>query len=242
MMNKLAAKNLVHRYDGQTAVAGLDLDLCVGQAVALVGPNGAGKSTTLEILSGCLAPDEGSVSVNGENLYGPSRDVRRAIGYLPDRPPIYPELRVLDYLMFCATLRGVAKAKRREACDRALQRCGLAGQEQRVIGHLSRGYQQRLGIAQAIVHEPTIILLDEPTVALDPLQLQEVRTLICSLREHHAVLLSTHMLSEATACCNQVVIMLGGRLLHREELTPQDTGLEQRFLSIIAAAQQAPSP
>jgi len=208
----LYAKGLTRYHGRNLAVEGLNLHVDKGQILGLLGPNGAGKSTTLALLSGNLAPHAGTVLLQGQDLYQQPRILRRQLGYLPDRPPLYPELYVDEYLCYCADLHAMSANRRKEACAQVKQACGLEKHGRSLIGTLSRGYQQRLGIAQALLHDPPLIILDEPTVALDPIQLHEIRHLIHGLAARHAVIFSTHLLSEAQAICSHVAIINRGCL------------------------------
>ena len=209
----IKASGLSRRYGGTLAVENISLELRAGDVLGLLGPNGAGKSTTLRMLAGCLAPSTGAVEINGVSLADEPKLAKTALGYLPERPPIYPELTVDEYLRYCARLHGVPAAERERALASAKQDCGLADTGRRLIGNLSKGYQQRVGLAQAIIHRPPVIILDEPTVGLDPIQIREIRKLIADLAKQHSVILSSHILSEIQATCSRVVIINRGRLL-----------------------------
>lgn len=214
----LQATNLHRYYATAHAVQGVSLELRQGEILGLLGPNGAGKSTTMQMLAGVLAPSAGSIVVNGHDLLADASAAKRQIGYLPELPPLYPELSVDEYLHYAAQLRRIKKSAVREAVDAAKQRCGLKDAGKRLIGNLSKGYQQRVGIAQAIVHQPAVIILDEPTVGLDPIQIREIRQLIRELGEQHGVILSTHILPEVQAVCNRVQIIHNGKLVFSENM------------------------
>jgi len=210
----LARATDIHRFYGaHHALRGLSLEVRQGEVLGLLGPNGAGKSTTMRILAGTLAPSLGSVEICGVDLLEHASEAKRNIGYLPESPPLYDELSVDEYLAYAARLRGVTRARLRAALDAAKVRCGLGDVGHRLLGNLSKGYRQRVGIAQAIVHGPALIILDEPTVGLDPNQIREIRSLVGELGESHAVVLSTHLLAEVQAVCNRVQIIGDGRLL-----------------------------
>jgi ABC-2 type transport system ATP-binding protein len=201
------------RYFGEfCAVRDLAFNLNRGEILGLLGPNGAGKSTTLRMLSGALAPSAGDIWLSGVNLRDHPRQAKKNLGYLPETPPLYPELTVDEYLGYCARLRGLAAPKCAVALQKVKGRCGLADHGGRLIGNLSKGYRQRAGIAQAIIHEPGAIILDEPTSGLDPNQIFEFRGLIRELGKHHGIILSTHILQEVKAVCDRVYIMNEGRL------------------------------
>ncbi|MEX0899301.1 MAG: ABC transporter ATP-binding protein [Gammaproteobacteria bacterium] len=225
----------LHRYYGDfCAVRDLAFDLRRGEVLGLLGPNGAGKTTTMNLLAGTLAPSTGSVRLCGHDLLDDPRAAKAAIGYLPERPPLYPDLTVDEYLDYAAGLRAVPRATRSSARDAAKTQCGLADYGRRLIGNLSKGYQQRVGIAQALVHNPSVIILDEPTVGLDPNQIREIRGLIIDLGRDRGVILSTHILPEVLATCTSVKILHRGCLVHEQrvdELTaPGAHTLEQIFI------------
>ena len=224
----------LHRYYGDfCAVRDLAFDLRRGEVLGLLGPNGAGKTTTMNLLAGTLAPNAGAIRIDGHDLFEAPRAAKSAIGYLPELPPLYPDLTVDEYLEFAAGLRGIPRAARRSARDAAKARCGLGEYGRRLIGNLSKGYQQRVGIAQAIVHEPSVIILDEPTVGLDPNQIREIRSLIIELGRDRGVILSTHILPEVLATCTDVKIMHRGALVHEQSVgelnAPGARTLEQIF-------------
>lgn len=197
----------------------LSLDLHRGEVLGLLGVNGAGKSTTLRMISGTLAPSAGQVQVNGRDLQEHAHAARREIGYLPENPPLHDSLQVGEYLQFCARLHGLKGTAVTTAVERVLEACELGDMRRRVIGLLSKGYRQRVGLAQAIVHEPDLIILDEPASGLDPLQTIRLRELIARLAGDHAVILSTHVLADVTACCDRVAILHEGRLRHVAKLS-----------------------
>lgn len=218
---------------GRVAVNAVSFDLARGKVLGLLGINGAGKSTTLRMIAGVLAPDQGRVLLNGVDLYEHPERGRRGIGYLPERAPLHAELTVTEFLVFCARLHGLSRRAAAAAVRRVVERCDLGDVQRRVIGHLSKGFQQRVGIAQALVHEPDLVVLDEPASGLDPVQSLRMRDLIRALRADHAVLLSTHQLAEAEACCDHIAILHRGVLRHLGDVTSGETArLEQRFLRI----------
>ena len=214
----VSVKSVYRRYGTLEAVRGVSFELEPGEVLGLLGPNGAGKTTTMQMLCGVLAPTAGEILIDGEDhLVSPLR-TKRKIGYLPEHPPLYPELSVDEYLRFCARLRGVARGDAARAVDTAKSRCGLVDVGERLIGNLSKGFRQRVGIAQAIVHSPSVVVLDEPTVGLDPIQIREIRSLIRELGADHAVILSTHVLAEVQAVCDRVQILNQGRVVLDERL------------------------
>jgi ABC-2 type transport system ATP-binding protein len=214
----LTAEKLDKDYEGTPVVTDYSLTLQRGEILGLLGPNGAGKSTTLRMLSGTLAPTAGQVFINGTDLLEHPRQAKQKLGYLPDIPPLYPDLTIREYLEFCARLRGISKKATPQAIDTALQRCSLDDVASRLIAQMSMGYRQRIGIAQAIIHEPDVIILDEPTVGLDPAQITSIRELIRTLATDHAVLLSSHILSEVETVCTRVQIINQGKIVHEQAL------------------------
>ena len=209
----LALECAGRRLAGRDIVAGLDLALERG-VLGLLGVNGAGKTTTLRMAAGVLAPTSGRVRLDGRDLYEEPEHARRRIGYLPETPPLHDELNAQEYLGHCARLHGVERRAVAAAVARAIERCGLGEVRRRLLGALSKGYRQRVGIAQAIVHEPALIVLDEPASGLDPVQAVNLRELARSLGRDHAVVLSTHVLPDVAACCDRVAILHRGRLRH----------------------------
>jgi len=209
----IAVTNLTKRYAGRTAVAGISFTVARGEIVGLLGPNGAGKSTTMRILSCFMPATSGTVRVAGFDVFHQSDEVRRRIGYMPENNPLYPEMRVREYLKFRARLKGLNRRRSRERVTTVMEQCGLTEVGRRIIGQLSKGYKQRVGLADALVHEPELIILDEPTIGLDPNQIRAVRQLIKSLAQKHTVLISTHILQEAEMTCNRMLIMGDGKIL-----------------------------
>jgi ABC-2 type transport system ATP-binding protein len=209
----ICARGLSRSFGKHVAVKPLDLDVKRGEVVGLLGPNGAGKSTTMQMLTGNLAPGSGEILICGIDLLESPRQAKARIGYLPETPPLYRELNVREYLDLVAKLHRVPKTHRAEAVTGAMARCGLADVGRKLIGTLSKGYQQRVGIAQAIVHEPDVVILDEPTVGLDPNQILDIRRLIRELGERHSVILSTHILPEVESVCDRVQIMHHGEIV-----------------------------
>ncbi len=240
MSQALIKSSHLHRFYGNIhAVQDISLELQQGEILGLLGPNGAGKSTTMQMLSGVLAPSAGSISINGFDLLDNPRQAKNQLGYLPEIPPLYPELTVDEYLHYAARLRRIAKTEIKSAIDLAKQRCGLIKVGQRLIANLSKGYQQRVGIAQAIIHQPAVVILDEPTVGLDPIQIREIRQLIRELGEQHGVILSTHILPEVQAVCNRVQIINNGKLVFNERMDNIDN--KQQQASISVAFKQPPT-
>jgi ABC-2 type transport system ATP-binding protein len=228
----ISAHNLSRDFARHTAVRGVSLELNRGDVLGFLGPNGAGKSTTMRMLTGNLAPDSGSVQICGVDLLENPLEAKRHIGYLPETPPLYRDLTVDEYLQFAARLHGVGKASLRAALNDVKQQCELGDTGKRLIGVLSKGYQQRVAIAQAIIHRPDVIIMDEPTVGLDPNQIQKIRELIRELGKTHAIILSSHILSEVESICNRVQIMHQGNMVldaRLDVLRQQGINLENIF-------------
>jgi len=231
MMNEvlLAARGLTRWFGRRQALHGIDLDLRRGEVLGFLGLNGAGKSTTMQILCGALAPHAGTVEICGHALSTAPRAAKRLLGYLPEEPPLYADMLVDEYLATAAHLRLVPPGHIADAVQRARALCGLGDVGGRLIAHLSKGYQQRVGIAQAIVHSPPVLLLDEPTSGLDPLQIRDVRELIRTLGRDCAIILSTHILPEAQALAQRIVILHEGRIVH-DQAQSTLRGLRVRFV------------
>jgi len=225
-------QQITKRYGQHTAIDRVTFSVAKGEVLAFLGPNGAGKTTTMRILTCFMPPTEGRASVAGYDCLEQSMDVKRRIGYLPETPPVYQELTVQEYLRFVGRLRGLAGAVLTTAMSREIERLGLGSVQHRLIGNLSRGYRQRVGLAQALIHDPPVLILDEPTVGLDPKQIIEIRELIKSLAGSHSVILSTHILPEATAVCQRVVIISGGRIVAED--TPDRLSTRLRHSEKIA--------
>ena len=235
--------NVSKRWGELEAVHALSFTVARGEVVGLLGPNGAGKTTTMRMLTGFLPPTDGRIRIAGHDVFEDARRARAAIGYLPETPPLYPEMTVRGYLRFVAAIKDVRRALRNEAVDRALERCGLTGVQRRVIGQLSKGFRQRVGLAQAIVHSPQLLVLDEPTVGLDPIQIREIRALIAELAspahgaDRQTVLLSTHLLNEVEAICQRVILIDRGRKALDQplaELTAGGHRLEEVFARVTS--------
>jgi ABC-2 type transport system ATP-binding protein len=225
MADLLQAGHLYRYYGPQCVVDDVSFSLAKGEVLGFLGPNGAGKTTTMQMLCGTLAPNSGHIRINGVDMLQQPQAAKAFLGYLPDTPPLYPELTVDEYLRYCARLHRVARKHLSAAVRKAQQRCGLTQVSKRLLGNLSRGYQQRAAIAQAIVHDPELVILDEPTLGLDPVQIVEIRELIRELGADCGVILSTHMLSEAQQCCSRVQIMHRGRLVLHDSIA----GLQHRL-------------
>jgi ABC-2 type transport system ATP-binding protein len=208
------AQQLSRWFGARGAVLEINLELKKGEVLGFLGPNGAGKTTTMRMLTGNLAPSAGSISICGIDLLDKPKAAKQLIGYLPENPPLYRELNVDEYLVLAARLHRIAKSALKNTLEQAKRRCGLNEVGKQLIGSLSRGYQQRVGIAQAIIHYPEVVILDEPTVGLDPIQMREIRTLIRELGGTHSVILCTHILPEVESVCDRVVIMHQGKSVY----------------------------
>jgi ABC-2 type transport system ATP-binding protein len=237
---RVEVRDLSKRYGELLAVDRVSFSVERGEVVGFLGPNGAGKTTTLRMITGFLPPSEGTVRVGAYDILENPLEARRAIGYLPESPPLYPEMRVGDYLRYVASIKDVPRRERQARIDRAVEACGLRGSEDRVIRTLSRGFRQRVGLAQAILHDPGVLILDEPTSGLDPVQILEIRRLIKQLaaEEGRTVILSTHILPEVEAICQRVLLIGGGRIrvdgLLRD--VTRDGSLEEVFLREASTA------
>ena len=231
----IEVSHLTKQYGNHLAVDDVSFTVADGQICGLLGPNGAGKSTIMNILTGYLSATSGKVTVAGHPLPEEADAAKACVGYLPEQPPLYPEMTVQEYLTFAAELKGVKKAERKEQVCRAARRTGLEAVLPRLIRSLSKGYKQRVGIAQALLGSPRLIILDEPTVGLDPAQVIEIRKLIRELGRAHTVILSSHILSEVQAVCQQILILSKGHLAAAgslEELTADGKSLEEVFLEL----------
>ena len=234
----IEVSHLTKKYGGHLAVDDVSFTVEDGQIYGLLGPNGAGKSTIMNILTGYLSATSGQVTVAGHPLPEEADEAKACVGYLPEQPPLYPEMTVGEYLSFVAELKKVPRAQRKEQVLRAARRTGLEKVLPRLIRSLSKGYKQRVGIAQALLGSPKIIILDEPTVGLDPAQVIEMRKLIRELGKAHTVILSSHILSEVQAVCQQVLILSKGKLAASgtlQELTADGRSLEEVFLALTGA-------
>jgi len=213
MQAMIKVENLTKRYAGVTALNGVSFEVQRGEIVGFLGPNGAGKSTAMRILTGFIPASSGRAEVAGVDVFEDSLEVRRHIGYMPENNPLYLDMRVGEYLKFRAKLKAIPRAERRDRIQEVLQMCGLTDESGRIIGNLSKGYRQRVGLADALLAEPDLLILDEPTIGLDPVQIRQVRQLIKDLGKRHTILLSSHILPEVEVTCNRVIIIHHGRIL-----------------------------
>lgn len=218
----IRVKELTKRYGPTKALNGVSFEVERGEVVGFLGPNGAGKSTTLRILAGFLPATSGEASVAGHEVAGDSIEARRNLGYLPENVPLYPEMRVEEYLSFRASLKGVPRRERKGRVAYVMDRCAIADVRRKMIGALSKGYRQRVGLAESLVHDPPVLILDEPTIGLDPSQIRQVREIVRDLGREHTILLSTHILPEVEMVCGRVMIIHGGRLLYQSSLADMD--------------------
>ena len=208
----IEVKNLTRYYGTRRAINNISFQIEKGEVVGFLGPNGAGKSTTMNIISCILSASSGSAKINGFDTFEQSLEIRKIIGYLPETPPLYSDMIVSDYLNFAAGIRGVDTKRISSSVDRVIEKCSLKDVGHRIIGRLSKGYQQRVGLAQAMVHDPEILILDEPTIGLDPIQIIEIRKLIQELTTEHTIILSSHILPEITQICKRVIIINDGEI------------------------------
>ncbi|MCW9088334.1 MAG: ABC transporter ATP-binding protein [Gammaproteobacteria bacterium] len=235
----IQVENLSRRFGDNLAVDNVSFEVRRGEVLGFLGPNGAGKSTTMRMITGNLAPTTGSIRINGIDILEQPREAKRALGYLPEQPPLYRELSVDEFLLFCARLNRIPKNRTAAAIDYAKERCGLTAVGRRLINNLSKGYQQRVGIAQAIIHSPEVVILDEPTVGLDPIQIREIRKLIRELGGEHSVILSTHILPEVQATCDRAQIINKGRLVLSD--TIEGLGRRMQSSSLLLGLRRPPA-
>lgn len=236
----IEVKHLTKRYGERTAIEDVSFRVEKGEILAFLGPNGAGKTTTMRILTGFIPATSGTATVAGFDVFDRPMEVKRRIGYLPETPPLYNEMTVREFLTFVAKIKGVPKAAQPGALSSVLERCGLTEAPGRLIGNLSRGYRQRVGLAQTLIHDPEVLILDEPTVGLDPKQIIEMRGLIKKLAGEHTVILSTHILPEATAVCQRVVIIHEGRI--RAVDSPEQLSSKLRQSEKVSVTLRRPPP
>ncbi len=228
----ISVQNLSRYYGHFCAVDNISFELKRGQILGFLGPNGAGKTSTMQVIAGTLAPTLGQISIAGYDLIDDPLKAKAAIGYLPEQPPLYHEMEVDEYLRFCAKLHHIPRRNVAKAVSDAIEQCNLNAVHRRLIGNLSKGYQQRVGIAQAIIHTPTVVILDEPTIGLDPNQIREIRNLIRSLGEERSVILSTHILPEVQAVCNHVQIINHGQLVLNDTISGLLAQMQTTYLQI----------
>jgi ABC-2 type transport system ATP-binding protein len=229
--------NLTKRYGELVAVRGVSFTAAPGQILGFLGPNGAGKTTTMRIITGFMPATTGTVRVDGFDVFEQSSEVRRRIGYLPENPPLYNDMAVEPYLRFVAKLKGMSRSDIASAIEHVIETCGLTGVRERLLGHLSKGFRQRVGLAQALIHDPPVLVLDEPTIGLDPRQIIEIRSLIKGLGTgKRTVVLSTHILPEVSQVCDKVVIINEGHVVVEDSLAnlTRTRSLEEVFIDSIS--------
>ena len=231
----IEVKSLTKVYGGFAAVDDISFTVEPGQACGFLGPNGAGKTTTMRIITGYMPATKGTVNVGGFDVFEQSFEVRRRTGYLPEIPPLYVEMRVSAYLDHVAKLKALPHSARKGAVERVIDECGLKRVAHRLCGHLSKGFRQRVGLAQALIHEPSVLVLDEPTIGLDPAQITQIRSLIRDLAAHRTVVLSTHILPEVSQICEKVVIINEGHIALEAQLAELtgERGLEEVYLEHV---------
>ena len=222
----IEVQGLTKSYGGRKAIEDLNFEVNEGEVVGFLGPNGAGKTTTMKIITGFMAANEGLVKVAGYDVFENPIEVKSHIGYLPETPPVYMEMAVDDYLNFVAEIKKITKTDRAKAIDEALEKTSLGDVRSRIIGNLSKGYRQRVGLAQALIGNPKVLVLDEPTVGLDPRQVADMRALLNRLRGHHTIILSTHILSEVEATCSRVIIINKGKIIAKDSIENLKTKLK----------------
>ena len=237
----IVVENLTKLYGARVAVDNVNFTIAKGEIVGFLGPNGAGKSTTMRMLTGFLSPSAGKVTIDGHDMAENPLAAKQLLGYLPESPPLYPEMTVKDYLDFVAQLKGLNKAQRKERLEYVLDKCFLRDRTNQLIGTLSKGYKQRVGIAQALIHNPPLLILDEPTSGLDPQQIIQIRALIQELAVDHTVILSTHILPEVQNLCNRVLILAGGKLVAEGSAEQLEARLQggMRVSMLVRASQDA---
>ncbi len=231
----IEVKNIAKHFGELVALQDISFTVKKGDVLGFLGPNGAGKTTTMRIISCFMPATKGTVKVGGYDVFENSREIKKIIGYLPEHPPLYPDMTVESYLNYVSKLKDVPRKRRKSLYEKVVETCGLKEVSKRIIKNLSKGYQQRVGIAQAIVHEPQILILDEPTIGLDPRQITDIRNLIKGLSGEHTIILSTHILPEVTMTCNRVVIINKGKLVAEDtydKLTSQSDQEEKTFIQI----------
>jgi ABC-2 type transport system ATP-binding protein len=237
----IEVQGLTKRYGPVEAVRGISFEVAPGEIVGFLGPNGAGKTTTLRILTGFMPASGGIAVVAGHDVQREPLAVKRRVGYLPESVPLYPEMLVRSYLAYVAEIKIARKRERAAEVDRVMERCGLTAMSRRAVGHLSKGYRQRVGLAQALIGNPPVLILDEPTVGLDPKQIVSIRETIRELANDHTVLISTHILPEVSMLCRRAIILNRGRIAAQEDLAnlPDGRTLEEVFLAAISSEAEA---
>jgi ABC-2 type transport system ATP-binding protein len=234
----ITVENLTKRYAAKTAIDGMSFQVEKGEILGFLGPNGAGKTTTMRIITGFMPATDGTVRVDGFDVFDNPLDVRRRIGYLPENPPLYQEMNVAAYLRFVAKIKGVPREKLESEIARVMERVNITDVKERIIAKLSKGYKQRVGLAQALLNDPPVLILDEPTIGLDPKQIHEVRQLIKDLAGNHTVVLSTHILPEVEQTCHRVIIIDRGKIVAVD--TPSNLRFQLQGAQRISLEVQGP--
>lgn len=240
----ITISNLTKEYGRQKAVDDISFEVKTGEILGFLGPNGAGKSTTMKIIACFISPTSGSVSLNGYNIFDHSRELRSRIGYLPEHTSLYTDMSIVDYLKLSARLQNVAEDEIMSSVRRMIDLCGLGPERHKYIGELSKGYRQRVGLAQALIHDPDVLILDEPTTGLDPNQIVEIRSLIKEIGKEKTVMLSSHILKEVEATCDRILIINRGRIVadgSTEELRQKARGAKQLLVQVKGAGGEADS-
>jgi ABC-2 type transport system ATP-binding protein len=237
-MSVIEVEHLSKSYNGRKAVDDISFKVEKGEVLGFLGPNGAGKTTTMRILTCYMPSTEGTARIAGYDVFEESLEVRKRIGYLPENPPLYPEMTVASYLNFVAKIKGARSNQRKNEVDEVIGRCNLGDVRNRIIGKLSKGYKQRVGLSQALLHNPEVLILDEPTLGLDPKQIYDIRTLIKGLASNHTVILSTHILPEVSMTCNRVVIINKGKVAAMD--TPEGLARQMKGAEKIALTVDGP--
>ena len=234
----IEVRNLTKRYGDLLAVDQVSFTAQKGEIVGFLGPNGAGKTTTMRVITGFIPASSGTVKVEGFDIFDDAHEVRKRTGYLPESPPLYTDMTVVSYLEFAGRIKGLSRSALPDAVDRVLHRCGLTEVTRRVLGHLSKGFRQRVGLAQALIHEPSVLVLDEPTIGLDPRQIREIRSLVKELAGERTVILSTHILQEVVQICQKVVIINEGHVVVEDQIDnlTREMPLEEVFMRAIGSS------
>ena len=236
----IQVESVTKKYGQRVAVDHLDFLVNKGEILGFLGPNGAGKSTTMNIITGYLSATDGSVKLDGHDILEEPQEVKRQIGYMPEQPPLYPEMTVRDYLSFVSDIKGVPRSRRQESMERAMERTRITDMRGRLIKNLSKGYKQRVGLSQALIGTPPVLILDEPTIGLDPQQIIETRNLIRELGKEHTIILSSHILPEVQAVCSRVLIINKGRIVASDTPENLSRGLvgDNRLTLRVAASER----
>jgi ABC-2 type transport system ATP-binding protein len=237
----IQVSHLTKMYGPRTAVNDLSFEVQKGEIIGFLGPNGAGKSTTMKILTGFMPATSGKATIAGHDVFDEPIEVKRNVGFLPENPPVYTEMQVDDYLDFTARLHGVPGSSARKAVDMALEKTGLGEVRKRLIGNLSKGYRQRVGLAQALAHNPQVLILDEPTVGLDPKQIIDIRELIKGLAGEHTVILSSHILPEVTATCQRIIVIAKGQIVAEDTIDRLTTRMSKGLVYNLSVKNPASS-